>query len=381
MMKNRIVFFVSTIRPFNKNMSSTDIMTSSLLKGISDNGCKVVFFAICEYGEEADSIRNYYSKYANSVVLLPSKFGNKISKFKMLLKLLHISFFSGFYKKRVLNSIKKTRFAPDYIISHSPSIESIYYSRAIKLKYPASTFIQFWSDPIALSGINPNQYSFKRFFHKLIESRALRSADKIVYGTRTLKMFQEQLFPTLSKKMKYIDIPYVEKNAIDESATPKTILYAGNYFKEYRNLNPLVDAIESMDGYTLDIYGCGELDARGLKNTFLHSRVSSEELTKLEGKYEYLVCVLNHNCIQIPGKIFYDMSRKVKILVIADGDFKDELCSYLLCYNRFIICNNNSLDIKAHIQEWSNKKVDLSFAIKTFSPKKMALCLIDGGLD
>lgn len=378
-MKTKAVFFVSVIRPLDKNVTSTYIMTTSLLNGIKENEKKIVFFAICEHEDEMEGVSKYYSKYVDKVIPLHSSFGYDIGKYKTLGKLLFRSCFINYYKKEIRKIISNLDYEPELIISHSPSFESICYSRILKKKYKDVEYYQYWSDPMALSGITPDKIDFKRSPFRFVESNAIKYADKIVYGTKTLMSFQKKLYHKHSQKMFYIDIPYVEKEDSSQEILPCSILYAGNYHKNIRNIEPLIEAVESMEGYRLDIYGDGEIKDRPLYNTHVHGRISSEELSGIEGKYEYLVCVLNHSCIQIPGKIFYDMARKVKIIVLADGKYKEELCSYLRQYDRFVVCNNTSSEIKEQIISASSSEVDYEIIKKKFSPKKICSDLLNGG--
>ena len=38
-------------------------------------------------------------------------------------------------------------------------------------------------------------------------------------------------------------------------------------------------------------------------------------ISDIENKYRTIVCLLNHSCIQIPGKIFYTMKREKKFIL------------------------------------------------------------------
>lgn len=376
----KVVYFISVIRPLDKNVTSTYIMTSSILKGLKANNTYIVFLAICEHKEEMKAVKDYFSEYVDKVIPLPSGFGYNLSKYSQLFKLAFRSAFVGFYKTALKDNMEEFSIIPDLIISHSPSFESICYSRILKEKYKDVGYYQYWSDPMALSGITPQKLDFKRLPFKIVESHAFKYADRIIYGTRTLMSFQMHLYPKHSKKMFYVDIPYVEKTVNSNDVIPHSILYAGNFHKSIRNIEPLINAIESMEGYRLDIYGDGEINPRFLKNTSIHGRISAEELVRIEGNYEFLVCVLNHSCIQIPGKIFYDMARKVKIIVLADGEYKEEICSYLRQYDRFIVCNNVTSDIKEQIISASLREVDFEKIEKKFSPKKICSDLLNGGI-
>lgn len=361
--------------------TSTDIMTSALLDGMKENGIKTILFAICQIPAELNQIKDYYADKADKVITLPSDFGFELTKYKMLMKLLQRSLIDRFYQNQLKAIIKDISVKPDIIIAHTPSFEAVCYAKIIKKLYCEADYFQYWSDPLALSGITPDNLNIKRLPFRLIESNALKSADKIIYGTKTLMQFQKELYPELAYKMNYIDIPYVNKETTKQKVIPFSILYAGNYHKNIRNIDPLIDAIESTNDYTLDIYGDGEIRDREMKRTRIHGRISADELSRLEGKYEYLVCVLNHSCIQIPGKIFYDMNRNVKILVLADGKYKRQICDYLNKYNRFVVCENEQHEIVKALLNNLHDKIDLEYINDYFSPKSIVKTLLNGGVN
>ncbi len=373
------IFFVSEIRSMNSKANSTHIMTLSLLQGLKKNGTHITFFAICEYPDEVEAVKKEYSQVADVVIPLSSNFKEGLNKFHQLGLMLKYSWLIGYYRKETEKICSQITTSPDLIISHTPSFEGICYSRVLKEKYPEIPYFQYWSDPVALSGITPDMLSVKRLPFRKIEAKALGYADKIIYGTRTLMLFQQKLYSSMAEKMAYIDIPYLHKPGGSVSLKKRTILYAGNYYSNLRNINPLIQAVESMNGYRLDIYGDGDCSIQELHNTRIHERISAAELKKIETDYEYLVCVLNHSCIQIPGKIFYDMSRPVKIIVIADGKYQKNICDYLSEFHRFLICENTSENIAQKIIASENTEIDLSFILEKYSPEKITRDLLHGG--
>ena len=94
---------------------------------------------------------------------------------------------------------------------------------------------------------------------------------------------------------------------------------------------------------------------------------------------------MNSDCIQIPGKIFYNMGGNQNILVIVDGPYGRELQEYLESFKRFIIVENNRDDIeKALLNLFTNDNlinIDYDFVRKNFSPAKISADLICGGIE
>ncbi|MBP3210009.1 MAG: hypothetical protein J6M64_08920 [Oscillospiraceae bacterium] len=374
------IFFISVTRPLDTNATSTYIMTNSLLQGIKENVKKLVFFAICEHKEEMRAVKEYYSTVADIVIPLPSAFGFDLNNCEHISKLFCYSYSISFYKYNIKQAIQNLTLVPDLLITHSPSYESIFYANALRETVGSILCYQFWSDPTALSGILPEQLSIKRFPFKWIEHKAIKQCDKIIYGTKTLMEFQRNLYSDLADKMRYIDIPYVEKTSQDNT-TPikKSLLYAGNYYSNLRNLQPLIDAVSQMAEYTLDVYGSGDCQDPGVKHITFYGRISPDELSALEGRYECVVCLLNHSCIQIPGKIFYDTIKPAKILVISDGPYSDQILAYLSSYERFVFCKNDKEEIMKAIGNLDKFEVDIDRIREKYSPEAIATDLLNGG--
>ena len=379
---NKNVFFVSVIRTMNREATSTYIMTSSLLQGIKQNGCNLVFFAICEHEDEMEEVKDYFSGVADSVIPLPSRIKPNIGTLGLLIHILAHTVSIGFYRKnikKVYSSFCSVK--PDLIISHSPSFESICYSRAMLDLVGNVPYFQYWSDPLALSGVCPENLGIKRKPYKWAENRALYYGDRIIYGTKTLMQFQKVLFPKIADKMYYIDIPYVEGAKIENrSAIPKSLIYAGNYYSNIRNLHPLVRAVSEMPECSLDVYGNGDCPDPHINNICFHSRLSPKELELLEERYECIVCVMNHSSIQIPGKIFYDIVKPIRILVIADGPYSRQITDYLASYNRFVFCENNVEDIKRAIRCSQDFRFNLEEMKNRYSNIRITQFLINGGI-
>ena len=376
----KTIYFVSVIRSLDVEVTSTYIMTSSLLEGIKKSGNKLVFFAICEYSSEMDKITAYYSDVADKVIALPSRFHYR-NKFKQMLALLYHSVFIDFYKTAIMDVLGIDDSSPDLIISHSPSYESVCYGRVLKSIYKNTPYYQYWSDPIALSGITPEAFGVKRIPFKWIEHKAIQSCDRIIYGTKTLMQFQKELFPDVSQNMRYVDVSFVDEKQ-NNSGKPHChkLLYAGNYFSSFRNLKPLVDAVSQMPDYSLDVYGSGDfIDVKACNIRFV-GRVSREKLSEIEPEYDCYVCIMNHSCIQIPGKLFYDMNKPAKIIVVLDGKYRTVFRDYLESYSRFIFCDNSVEDLKRTINTIDSYTIDYDWLKSKFSPEKIALDLINGGL-
>lgn len=373
------IVFISEIKSPDDLANSTHILTDALLHGMIDCGQKVVFVAISQLQENVERTFEYYNQIVETVPVL-SKVGKVSNKYHHLLKIFSIFFFRKKYGVFKAFSIKGR---PKNIICHSPSCESIAVAFELRKIFKGVPFFEFWSDPITLSGINPGKTGIKRIPFYVLESMMLKKCDRVIYGTKTLMIFQKRLFKSSSPKMHYVDIPYVSGQSTNKLAGTtkldyKHILYAGNFYKAIRDIEPLIDAIRNTD-FKLDIYGDGDV-RKSYSNITYHKRVAPKDMALLENKYQTMVCIMNSNCVQIPGKIFYSINKPINIVVLLDGEYKNEMKDYLSSYERFILCDNsrdaitNCLSTLCAPDRFSERLVD------QYSPAKVAKDIISGGI-
>ena len=371
-MKN--IIFVTEIKALsNKEATSTHIMSYNLLKGFHDNNCNVSLIAIYSgEDDQIDEIKKSYSHVANNIICVKSKLGHNVNKYKQILKMLYLTYFSKGYKKVISGNLN---LEDSVLISHNPSIESIFICKYLKSK--CVKYIQYWSDPIAISGIYPKNLNYKRVIHKVVENKCLSYADLIIYGTKVLFDAQKEIYKKYQNKMDYINISYTEKSNTQDANKNNNFIYAGNYYSNIRNIKPLYQAFNEEEIGRLVVYGKSDLKLQSTKNVEIHERISPDQLKEIEKEYNNIVCITNINCLQIPGKIFYDMSDKKNILVILDGEYKEEIKSYLDTYKRFITCYNTEEDIKTAILSLKESQFSSEYAIENFSPKQIVKTLLE----
>lgn len=376
------IFFVSEIRTPDSNSTSTHLMTESILNGLKDNNFNVTFFAICELPNEKDTIIDYFSRIVDKVIVIPSQFGYNLSSLKNLFCMFKSSYLLKMYRDDLMPFLEMAQ-VPDIILSHSPSFESVAYSRIIKNYYSNAPYYQYWSDPIALSGINPDSFSYKRVPFYIVEKKAFKYADQIIFGTKTLYSFNSKLYKKLAYKMRYVDVAYLLKDSSVHKITRKQneFIYAGNYHSSIRNILPLYNAFNKLGkNFHLTIFGGSDLVLASTDNVTINSRIPAKDLENIEHSFKNSVCLLNHSCIQIPGKTFYQIDTDQNILVIADGKYKNEIIEYLKTFNRFYLCDNdeNSI-INALVEIAKQGDYVCPNEIKDkFSPKKIAADILRG---
>lgn len=353
MQQNNIqyLYFISVIRTPDSNSTSTHLMTEALLKGWKENGIDVTFFAICEFPEEKEKIEKYFSCFAKKVIVLNSLHSVSGGKFSSLCNILAATYFDGGYAKEIIKKLSNSE-KPDLILAHAPSFESLPFGKALKKHFKTVPYYQYWSDPLALSGIMPEDFGFKRWLFYLAENHAYKYADQIVFGTKTLLDMNSVLYKKHTDKMRFVDVAYLPKSELAPVITRPSneFIYAGNYYSAIRNIIPLYNAFNRLGGeYKLYIYGTSDLQLESTENVIINHRIAAKELEKIENSFANNICVLNHSCMQIPGKTFYQTDTEQNILVITDGSHKKQITDYLKIYNRFSICENNEKSIISEV--------------------------------
>ncbi|GEM_PF-3051076 len=348
------IIFVSEINVLSEKVTSTHILTENIIYGLKKGGYNVCFIAICETDDAYANTSKYYTDKVDDLYIIKSKFGNSDNKYKKLFYMFKGMLHLLNYKRLIPQKIKVDN--NTVLVSHAPSLEAIFVCNEIMKQYLGLKYIQYWSDPIALSGIMPEQFNLKRKPFYLLEKNAYKKADEIVFGTKTLFEINSKLYPEFKRKMRFVDLAYLhnKKGYSQITENSSKFIYAGNYYSSIRNIKPLYDAFNELGGkYVLNIYGNGDINLTETPNVKIYGRVSPVELTKIESSYKNTISLLNYSCMQIPGKTFYQTGTNKIILVIVDGAHKNELTDSLLQYNRFVICSNNKEDIKAKITDIS----------------------------
>ena len=312
MNKSNNILFVSYIQDPYTSGTSTQIMTKNLLSGIKGRYNKLSFVAIIDDNCDSKHVYDYYGKIVDEVIIVNSCLNNYKKKKYMQLFYNFLSAFSSKIYKKEAKGLQISE--KDVIIAHAPSFESLFLCNQLKKIYPKLWYIQYWSDPYALSGICPERINYKRKPFMLLESVLLSKCSDIVYGTKTLMDFQKRLYKKHAHKMRYVDVCYGEDDINKEVASSKIVFgYSGNYYSAVRNIKPLAEAFGEFNEADLLVCGSGDVQIKESENIKVLCRVPQSEVSELEKGMDVLVCLLNHSCIQIPGKLFYNTNSN-KIL-------------------------------------------------------------------
>lgn len=229
-MKN--IIFVSKISPLSESTSSTDITTINMIEGFNQLKLKIILIAIVLDDDQKylnkinDELKDKVSKiyYVKTPI---KRYKNKYLQLFSIIK----SFFQKNYFREFIRKINIKVEDDTILISQSPPLESLFFCREFLNNYHIK-WTQYWSDPFTLNGINPENYTFKRYYRKYIEETFLKLADDIIYAPKTLYFFQKEFFPKIAYKMRYVDVSYLENNMIDSDIlkTNNRYIYSGSFF-------------------------------------------------------------------------------------------------------------------------------------------------------
>ena len=376
------VLFVSNLKKIDDNISSTDIMTLNIIKGFNECNVHLDLFVLYDNDKEIEELSHYYSSYCKKMYFAKRRLHEGQNKY-------HSTFCSFWYQwstNYYYKEITKSRIADTYdlIVCNKITIDEIVFGKILKKITKSLKIYEYWSDPMALSGINKELFKKmpRKWLFKLIEKKAISNCNNIIYGTKVLMLTQKEFYKKESLKMSYIDIAYCENDYETESCcNSKRILYAGNYYSTIRNILELVQAISEQNEYTLDVFGDSDLDLAGFSNVFVHERIPKARLDIVKNAYSIEVCLLNRVTPQIPGKIFYDMLSKKTIIILADGPMQNEIIDYLSEYKRFLVCRNRADDILKLLSTKLNESIDYDFNFlkNHYSPYIVSNSLLEGG--
>ncbi len=237
----------------------------------------------------------------------------------------------------------------DYIIAVSdPKTTYIALQKLLEQGLKAKKVIEYWGDP--LYGDVTQKAIYPAFILKSEERKFLSLADKIVYTTPlTLKM-EQKTYPEHADKMVCIPTANAtQKIYADSKNDIYTVGYYGGYKSTVRNIIPLYDAFKNLEGIArLNIVGDSDLDLPSTRNIMVKPRGVVKDL---EEKTDLFVCILNSSGTQIPGKIYHMAGSNRPILVVLDGDMKEQISDYLRSFNRYVTCENTVDGIEKAILE------------------------------
>jgi glycosyltransferase involved in cell wall biosynthesis len=203
--------------------------------------------------------------------------------------------------------------------------------------------------------------------YKKMEGKALRCADNvIVMNEMTIDMYVEEMgvdrnkliyLPPATDTSGYLRNQY-RKFCLDK---PIKLLYSGALYPGYRDLYEVVKALDSVNGYQLDVvtrHGYTDTEA-----VHYHEWMPHEKMVATYQEYDILLFVDNFYGYQVPSKIFELIATNKPILFVYD---RRNMYLYNLLKNQqgIIFVENNRDMIKACLEELiRNRHISVNYKI------------------
>lgn len=251
----------------------------------------------------------------------------------------------------------------DVVISSSEpkGLHNLIIKNVEKYQVRDFQYIQYWGDPWFDDIARPtNRVTY------WLERKMLNKADVIIYNSAKTLSRQKSLFKQQANKMIFVPRGIIfDKsklpNELAFDADNMRLIYAGDYRRHCRNIQPLVDSCTNLN-LSLEVAGNGELDTTNIgENVKLLGRLQTKPLSEARASANLEVVIMNTHGSQLPGKVYDVMQSDKVILIILDGDF---VPSDIPCSGRFVYAKNTKEDIcrvLSEIQQSSGQSNTLDF--------------------
>lgn len=260
----------------------------------------------------------------------------------------------------------------DLVISTSdPKTSHVFVAKMIKQGLSCDRWIQHWGDP--MYGDITRSNSYPNWIIKCFERRIIKMADKVVYVSPFTADMLKAVHPQFSNRIDFVPLPceeIIEEPMVHSESNVLKLAYLGDYSPSIRNILPLYEAVNNMDGVHLTIAGISSLKLENTDKVKVLPRIPQNECHQLEMNSDVSVTVCNLRGTQIPGKVYYAAASQKHMLVILDGDEKDKLKAYVESFGRYIVCENTIESIQKALCELKENKNSAKYTVpEIFMPK------------
>jgi glycosyltransferase involved in cell wall biosynthesis len=250
----------------------------------------------------------------------------------------------------------------DVIISSSGSYTAHIAASVLKSNSPKLKWLADYGDPWLLCPTWPGNSWIHNKVNGKNERKALALADRVIWTTEETKKAYESAYPYYKDKFVTIPCGYnpIEKNSIDIVNNSKDqqffFSYIGTAYKMTRNIQPVIEAIISMNGSN-DIdkgrafifKAVGPVSNKFVKNIPDHEKENihftghvnyATSCVEISEKVDVLVFIGNRGGLQIPAKL-YQYLHANKPILFCTQDESDP--AYLLAktYSGIVYSDNN----------------------------------------
>ncbi len=246
----------------------------------------------------------------------------------------------------------------DLVISSSDPKSSHLFAEQLLKTYPkiAKRWIQYWGDPF--TGDINRRSILPDFVVASEERRLLSLCDKAVYVSPLTSEYIKRKYPDYAGKVQFIPVGYSqEKIYAEHESNTLDLCYCGDYYSKDRDIMPLIEAVKDLQGVcTLTIAGNSDISMIPSDNITNFPRVEKKKVDEIESNSDVIVCVCNRAGTQIPGKIYHASATNRVILILLDGENKNEIKQYFDGYNRFVFAENTKQQVLQSLMMLQQKK-------------------------
>jgi len=343
--------------------SSVNIANQALIKGFIDAGCDVSTISAFKHKGNINNLKIHgreltkrYNLNDDNNEARDKK--EKFSFFKSIRNKLLSFLYKRIYLKfriydldfelvKLANKFKINEEFDLMISVSDPKLTHLIASRLVK-KNPnlCKKWFQYWNNPFA-SDINKENIMPRRLV-AFEEKRVIKKCDKVIYVSPLTLADNQKKYSGLKEKMIFLPTPYLEEVMYPAKHNKEyTIGYFGDYRSTTVNIMPLYNVCKEND--KLIICGDSNLTLEENDHVSIFSRTDLKKMSKYEAKCDLLVCICTKKGNQISAKPIWCARTNKKILIILDGNRKEEIKKYFDSYNRFYFCNNDEESIKITI--------------------------------
>ena len=353
------------VKPSKYN-GSVQMITVSMIRGLYKLNHDVSIIALIDDIQDAEDIDNAIDSYWSVIKYIPLNYKMKSNLSDYIISTAD-SFVPNYYKcpKDIIEK------EYDAVIAICGLSACLNVANNLFKTNKIHKYIQVYTDPIALKNYNRSfKSNISNIYRIILSKKFLKTCNYAYYLGDPMANYQKSLM------VKY-------KNIIDSYCGVYSDLYPEDYSKQFnynlgyfgsfdpkiRDIKPLIEAMRFLPEFKLSIFGNGNLEAIPPKNVFLsNERSPHSEIIKKELESDIYICIMNHSNYSLPGKLFYLAATKIPILVIIDKSQID-LKKYLEKFDRYIIVNNDPLEIVEAVRKTSNVNVNNSIAKHVMSPE------------
>lgn len=278
-----------------------------------------------------------------------------------------------YLKNNYLHALKtiSLKYEIDTIIIGMTPFSFMEMAQIIKMYYKDIKIIGDLSDPFSFNAqiINKNQKNKNK--RQSYELKYLPFFDIIIVLNRKIQKYYSELLSgygtIISVVEQGVNEGFINVNKTKETKKIfKNFIYAGGFYKGFREPFQLYRAVESIDTIVLHVYGAIKKQYRGdnIHNIIYHGYISQKELITRFSDSDVIVLIDNAYGIQVPGKIIECITIGKPILFIYENEESPSL-DYIKKAGNVFLCKNSANHIIRTLELLLNSGSNI---VDTFDP-------------